>query len=59
LAARDGVYRVDSQMLAFHCLTHFVHELRIVQCVIRIHDQRVAGVEQAMFGKIDHVLTLS
>jgi hypothetical protein len=46
-------------MLAFHCLTHFVHELRIVQCVIRIHDQRVAGVEQAMFGKIDHVLTLS
>ena len=53
-----GVHRIDHEMFALYGLTDFVHQLWIVERLIRIDDQRVACVEQMMLRKINYVLAL-
>src|ERR1700689_1982934 len=50
--------RGHGNVLALHRLDHFAHQFGGIQGPIGVQRQGVAGIEQLMFGKIDHVLPL-
>jgi len=51
-----GEHGVDDKILALHGLRDFVHQFRIIERAVVVQRQRIAGIQEAVLRKIDHVL---